>query len=91
MSLDFKDQEMLLAAKIVKNPESVDGIRGRYQIIWDQALAHLSFDNLDRAIKIMAEKGWKAISITSLSRPSALGGGPAMYMYALMERSTPSL
>jgi len=93
MSPGFNDQEMLLAAKIVYHPEVVDGIRGRYQIIWDQALMKLDFDNIDRAIKIMAEKGWKAISITSLSRgpgSNPLGGGSAMYMYALLERSTSS-
>jgi hypothetical protein len=86
-SLDFKDQEMLLAAKIVNHPEIVDDIRGRYQIIMDQALVKLGFDNIDRAIKIMAEKGWKPISITALNRgPDPLGGGStATYLYALLE------
>jgi len=76
--------EMVFANKIVRNPEIADEIEGKYQIVVDQTLAHGKFDNLNKAICIMAEKSWRCINITSFS----LSGGIAKqsYMYALMEK-----
>ena len=66
---------MLKAADIVKDPSLVDQIRGRYQTIFDvnSGLKSMGFDNFDRAIKIMAEKGWKAISISVLGLSTIYG------------------
>jgi hypothetical protein len=81
----MQETKMILASKIVSNPEIVDEIIGKYQIIYDQALARFKFDNLNKAICIMAEKGWRCVNITSFN----LSGGPfstATHMYALMEK-----
>ena len=79
---------MILAPEIVRNPEIIDEIRGKYQILYDQTLANFQFDNLNKAICIMAEKGWKCVSITTFN--FAAGGiiSTANYMYALMEKIT---
>ena len=86
-STSFADQKMLLAASIVGNPALVDQIRGSYQTIVDQTLGvkSLAFDNLDRAIKIMGEKGWRPVSIAT---NNIVGAGFIAYrIYALLERT----
>jgi hypothetical protein len=88
--MSFEDQKMLKAADIVKNPQLVDQIRGRYQTIFDATvgLKSLSFDNFDRATKIMAEKGWKAISISGNVNPAnPLTGGAMLFVYGLLEKT----
>ena len=80
----MKDGDMIFAPEIVGNPKIIDKISGAYQILYDQSLGHFKFDNLNKAICIMARKGWKCITITSFNM--AKGFGAANYMYALMER-----
>lgn len=76
---------MILATKIVAHPDVVDGIKGKYQIIYDQALVGLKFDNLNIAINIMAEKGWHCINISGFNAAGSILS-QAFYMYALMEK-----
>ena len=81
----MEDGDMILASEIVRNPEILDKISGAYQMLYDQALASFKFDNLNKAICIMAQKGWKCLGIASFN----LSGGifsSANYMYALMAR-----
>jgi len=78
MTDKFEDQRFLRAADIVENPEIVEKIRGMYQMIGDLSMKGM-FHNLDRAIKIMAENGWRASGITVAS------GAPDVAM-VLMER-----
>ena len=85
MSADFGDQKCLLASEIVKNPSEVlQKIRGRYQTIYDQSLVGSKWDNFDKALKIMAEVGWRVIGITTLWNPSGIG--TAQYIYGVLER-----
>jgi len=80
---------MILASEVIRKPEIVDEIKGKYQILYDQALTKFKFDNMNKAICIMAEKGWKCISISTYN----LAGGilsSAVYMYALMEKQPKS-
>jgi len=76
---------MILASSVIKKPEIVDEIKGKYQILYDQSLANIKFNNMNKAICIMAEKDWKCISITTFN---LVGGiiSNAIYMYALMEK-----
>ena len=39
---------MILATKLLKSPEIIDEIKGKYQIIYDQALTKFKFDNLNK-------------------------------------------
>lgn len=77
--------EMISAPVIVGNPEVIDKIENKYQIIFDQALTYPKFDNLNQAINIMAQKGWKCVNITSLNVAAGFKG-TATFLYALMEK-----
>ena len=73
------DRKMLSATDIVKNPAIAREYPSKYVIIWDTAMADWKLHNLNNAICIMAEDGWRPINITT-----AVDG--THYMYALMER-----
>ncbi|MFH0848631.1 MAG: hypothetical protein V1857_03940 [archaeon] len=64
----FEDQSILKADEIVANPEIVEKIRGRYQMIF-QTLSELSMKgmphNLNRAIKIRGESGWRVVAFAA--------------------------
>jgi hypothetical protein len=76
---------MLLATEVLANPSLVDKLIDKYVILFDQALVGLKFHNLNRAINVMAEKGWRCTSITSFNAAGQLFS-QAFYMYALMEK-----
>ena len=76
---------MIFAPDIVKNPQIVDKIESRYQIIYDQSLTKPRLDNINEAINIMAEKGWKCINILPMNMPAVFKGA-AIIIYALMEK-----
>jgi len=81
----FLDQGCLSAPLIVANPEEVLGkIRGRYQVIFDSAKIGTTWDNFDRALKIMAEKGWRLVAISSLS--INMGIYFDLHVYGVLER-----
>jgi len=66
------------AKKIVQNPDIVDNHEGKYLLVWDSSLAGGEYKNLEKAINILVEKGWKLIQLESMSKFNAL--------YALFER-----
>ena len=78
--------ETLRATTIVFNPSIVEEIKNRYQIICDQALFGVKFNNLNKAINIMAEKGWRCIGITSFNAAGQAIFPQQLYIYALMEK-----
>jgi hypothetical protein len=80
------NETMKLAAELVKNPKLLDEYPGQYLIVMDQALTYPRFDILNQAICLMAEKGWQAVNITTVSNTIGLN---ANMMYALMARTTP--
>lgn len=71
---------MLFAPNIVSNPEIISEIDGKYQIIYDQSITDFKFDNLNEAICMMSEKGWRCVNITVFYDKFRV-------MYALMEKS----
>jgi hypothetical protein len=75
---------MLIASNILANPSLIDALSQKYVVVFDQALAGLKFDNLNRAINVMAEKGWRCVSLTSFNAAGQIFSS-AFYMYALME------
>jgi len=84
-SLQGRLTGMILASQIISNPTIIGEIQSKYLIIYDQSLVVMTFDHLNRAINVMAEKGWRCVSITSFNA----AGRPLStmsYMYALMER-----
>ena len=56
--------EMLKASDILDEPEIIDDIEGKYQIIHDESNTGFKFDNLNNAVCLMAEKGWRCLSIS---------------------------
>ncbi len=82
MSAEFKEEKVLVAEEIVKNPGIVDGIRGRYQIV----MAHSKdgFESMNRALKIMGEKGWRLVSTEGFVIPADLAVWGEMY--AILEK-----
>jgi hypothetical protein len=69
------------AKEILKDLSKIQEIPGRYTIIYDSSQIGLAFDNLVRAINIMANSGWRCVNISSMK--SVLGSNAA---YALMVR-----
>lgn len=72
----------LLAATVEKE---LDKIEDEYVIVYDQCLTGAGFDNLNKAINLMAKNGWECIGFTTSDRPG--GFGTAFYAHALMKRT----
>jgi len=73
----------LEAIQIVDNPQIE--VEGRYLIIGDTTILKQTFQNLNKAINIMAERGWKCINLTSVMLAGGFTG-VRISCYALMER-----
>lgn len=86
MDKDVEKGKMIIANKIVNNPKIADQIDRKYQIIWDQSLTDNTCDNLNRAICVMAEKGWQCVHVTAVNRLSPRMSTSILVMYALMEK-----
>jgi hypothetical protein len=73
---------------LVDNPEKIDEIQGKYLILHDIGFGPtMTFNNMNKAINLMAEKGWRCINISVVSGGSrGLVPYPTYDMYALMER-----
>ena len=77
---------MILASAILSDSSLLTDFKDRYLVIYDQALTGLKFDNLNMAINVMAEKGWRCISITSFNIGGEAVSSQGINMYALMEK-----
>lgn len=80
------NETMKLAAELIKNPKLLDQYSGQYLIVMDQAITYPRFDILNQAICLMAEQGWRAINIATISNTIGI---KANMMYVLMERKIP--
>lgn len=76
---------MIQASKILDDFSILVGLKDKYLVIYDQALTGLKFDNLNKAINVMAKKGWKCINITAYNISGQIFS-QAIYMFALMEK-----
>jgi len=76
---------MIIVGVILKTPEIIDEIKDKYQIICDWSMVKGKFDGLNKAINIMARKGWRCLSITSFGMSGGLLGTDS-HMFALMEK-----
>ena len=76
---------MVLASEIVSSPDRLDELEGMYVIVADQTdeMKNVKFNDAQRAMNAMAERGWRCIDISSTFAP--VGSG-ILYFYALMER-----
>ena len=77
---------MILAYNIVSEPEIVDRIKHKYQIIFDKTTEVSGFEYMNEAICVMANKGWRCVSITSTRSSGGSGFASEHYIFALMER-----
>lgn len=77
---------MILAYNIVSEPEIIDGIKHKYQIIYDKTTEVSGFKYLNEAICIIATKGWRCVSITSTRSSGGSGFASEHHIFALMER-----
>jgi hypothetical protein len=76
------------AFKIVYEPTIVDQINGKYTMLFDFSLVGDKFDNLIKAINVMADKGWKCVNTTSFNQAGTIFSTKNL-MYALMEKASP--
>lgn len=83
MSKEAADQSMLLATDVIKNSPSFKDYSGKYLILYDQALAKIKFDNMNRAVNVAAKQGWKPIEMSTMFDSD---GFAARYMFVMMER-----
>ena len=74
---------MVSAREVTKDPKVVTAYPSRYMILYDLSLSNFTFDNLNRAICFLADRGWVPVSITAA--PSS-GGMGSLHMYALMRK-----
>ena len=75
----------ILAYKIVSEPEIIEGVKHKYQIIFDRITeGQYEFEYINEAICILADKGWRCVSMTS-TRTSGRAQSEH-YIFALMER-----
>ncbi|MEM3389629.1 MAG: hypothetical protein QW334_00160 [Thermofilum sp.] len=79
--MSVKDLKMVAASDIVKNPEQE--LEGRVRTIYDQALAYPRFDNLEKALNILAEKGWRVRAMAVFESRKGL---EAHMAYVIVER-----
>ena len=80
-----EERGMIAVGVILKTPEIIDEIKDKYQIICDWSMVKGKFDGLNKAINVMARKGWRCLSITSFGMSGGLLGTDS-HMFALMER-----
>jgi len=71
-----EDEEFIAAPMIVKNPEKISEISGKYAVLYNQTMRNFEFNDLIRAINRMAENNWRCVNIYPAGA----------VMYALMER-----
>ena len=69
------DQHMMYATNIVKQPAVIESYTGKYVLVADSSSGS-TYHNLNKAICIMAENGWRAVNLTGKDRD----------LYVLMER-----
>jgi len=77
---------MMQASAVLSESSSLKNCVDKYLILYEQASKGLKFDNLNKAINVMAEAGWRCINITSCN---VLGeaASKGICMYALMEKT----
>jgi len=78
--------EMISASAILSDSSIFKDVKDRYLVIYDPASKGLKFNNLNKAINVMAEKGWKCVSITNYNTTGEAGSAQGIHMYALMEK-----
>jgi hypothetical protein len=59
VNMSWKNFEMVPVVEIVKNPDR--DLEGRIRTVYDQRMKGFSWDNLEKALSILAEKGWKPV------------------------------
>ena len=76
---------MSMASEILTNPKILKSYSGKYLVIADQSveMKNVKFNDLQKAINLVAEDGWKCLGISSNFAP--VGSG-IIHFYALMER-----
>jgi len=74
--MNINEVKCIDAKDIVNQTVKIEEIQGKYVVIHDRSLSE-KFNNLNRAICLMAEKEWKCVNITF---------GANVYLYALMEK-----
>jgi len=72
------NEKTLWASDIMKKPELIKDLTEPYVLICDRTMTGGLFDNLIRAINLMAKEGWDCISISS--------SGTTVSLYALMKK-----
>jgi hypothetical protein len=71
--------ECITANQIVSNPELINSIKRKYVLVYNVSATDVKFNDLSKAINLMAEKDWRCLNICSYTVKNA--------MYALMERN----
>ena len=79
--VDVKNLKMVSASDIIRNPEQ--DLEGNIRTIFDQSLAGLTWDNMEKALSILAEKGWRPVCMTALE----LSSTKAKLLYVIMSKT----
>lgn len=78
--LALKDIKMIKADDIVSHPEMVDDLPGRFRTIWGFSMKGGANNDVERAMNIMALKGWRPTAITTEVVPNW------QYIFVIMEK-----
>lgn len=71
--------EEVTVSEIFSNPEKIDGLKGKYIIVFDQAVNSKGFQAMDEVLNMMVRKSWKCIDVIILR------GETTTMVHALME------
>jgi len=75
---EFKDLKMLYAAEMAKNPSIADNLQGKFRTLWDTGFTGGALNNLEKAMNIMATRGWIPKAMTAYDG--------ARVVYVIMEK-----
>lgn len=71
--------EEVAVSEILSNSEKIDGLKGKYVILFDEAEESSGFQTMDNVIDLMVKRGWKCIDVIFLR------GERKLMAHALME------
>ena len=70
----------LAVSDVLVNPEKIDKVKDRYVVLFDEVPEGKDFHDMDNAIKLMTEKGWRCVDMVLLKSSTYV------LVHALMEK-----
>ena len=79
MGDSFEDFKMIKAVDVISKKNDVVKLKGKFRTVWDQSMTGLTWDNLEEALNILGEYGWRPVT-------SAISEKNSRIIYVILER-----